>query len=277
MLRKAFDDRVGGGHRLGALQRCPVRRACRPESPSPRRARAARRRPERRGWRRPPGPRSPPRRRLPRSPPPGPPPRCPCRGARAGRLAGAAIVIADDAVVARQLGGDRVVTPRDERWHRGPGPPAAPRPAPPSGSRCLVRAKPTPRARFSQVRPGNGCRERRVQPRRKQMSETATSADIMAEENADKRRPDRRPARDRLLDGDRDGDELHRQLREPRRRAGAGDQGVAGAGHHRGAGPRPAVRASGSRSSTESSPARRSSAPSSPTCSRPSIRPTSCT
>ena len=33
----------------------------------------------------------------------------------------------------------------------------------------------------------------------------------------------------RLLDGDRDRDELHRRLREPGRRAGPGDQGVAGA------------------------------------------------
>ena len=45
-----------------------------------------------------------------------------------------------------------------------------------------------------------------------------------------------------LLDGDRDGDELHRQLDQPRRRPRAGDRRVAPGGHPGGARPRAAVR-----------------------------------
>src|SRR3954464_10815902 len=56
-------------------------------------------------------------------------------------------------------------------------------------------------------------------------------------------RAHRRDAQEGLLDGDRDGDELHRQLDQPRRRAGPGDHRVAAAGHHRGARACAAVRA----------------------------------
>src|SRR5919201_2884244 len=56
-------------------------------------------------------------------------------------------------------------------------------------------------------------------------------------------RGDCRPAGEGVLDGDRDGDELHRELGQPGRAAGAGDQGVAGGGHPGGARARAAVRA----------------------------------
>src|SRR5829696_8523966 len=47
----------------------------------------------------------------------------------------------------------------------------------------------------------------------------------------------------RVLDGDRDGDELHRELDQPGRRARAGDHRVARGGHRGGARTRPPVRA----------------------------------
>ncbi|CAA9472871.1 MAG: DNA protection during starvation protein, partial [uncultured Solirubrobacteraceae bacterium] len=55
-------------------------------------------------------------------------------------------------------------------------------------------------------------------------------------------RGDHRDARARLLDGDRDGDELHRQLGQPRRHPRPGDHRVPARRHPGGARPRPAVR-----------------------------------
>ncbi|CAA9477655.1 MAG: DNA protection during starvation protein, partial [uncultured Solirubrobacteraceae bacterium] len=55
-------------------------------------------------------------------------------------------------------------------------------------------------------------------------------------------RGDHRDARARLLDGDRDGDQLHHQLGQSRRDPGAGDHRVAAGGRPGGAWSRTAVR-----------------------------------
>ena len=55
---------------------------------------------------------------------------------------------------------------------------------------------------------------------------TKTSGDIMSADHAGSARARDRAAEEGLLDGDRDGDELHRQLGQPGWRARAGDQGV---------------------------------------------------
>ena len=53
------------------------------------------------------------------------------------------------------------------------------------------------------------------------------SEGILSDDRADEARRAHRAAQEGLLDGDRDGDELHRQLDQPRRRARAGDHRVA--------------------------------------------------
>ena len=89
------------------------------------------------------------------------------------------------------------------------------------------------------------------------MATTRSAAQgILADDNADAARGDHRAAQEGLLDGDRDGDELHRELDQPRRRPRPGDHRVAPGGHPGGARPRAAVRRRASRSSTASSRAR---------------------
>ena len=106
-------DRVGGRHRLGALQRATVRQACRPGPPSPRSrsGRSAQARTAR--WRAVSQPDD--HRRLAG----GLDHRHQVRGpgmhvvrTLAARLPGAAVVIADDTVIGCEVGGDRVVDRR---------------------------------------------------------------------------------------------------------------------------------------------------------------------
>ena len=108
-----------------------------------------------------------------------------------------------------------------------------------SGGAVRARAR-AAQPRFVDREPGNCSTSDR---KREPMNETATaSGDIMAADNADQREQVIELLTKALLDGDRDGDELHRQLGQPRRRPRAGDQGVARAGHPGGARPRAAVR-----------------------------------
>ena len=76
--------------------------------------------------------------------------------------AGAAVVIADDAVVARELGGDRVVDRGVKDGIGGQDHQRALAALLPVDLDPVLALKPRPRARFSQVRAGNGCGELRV-------------------------------------------------------------------------------------------------------------------
>ena len=59
------------------------------------------------------------------------------------------------------------------------------------------------------------------------MAVRSASEGILSDDRADEARGAHRAAQEGLLDGDRDGDELHRQLDQPGRRARPGDHRVA--------------------------------------------------
>ena len=86
-----------------------------------------------------------------------------------------------------------------------------------------------------------------------------------------------RAAQDGLLDGDRDGDELHHQLDQPGRRARPGDRRVAPGGHPGGARARAAVRHPHQGALRRRPRLARVQPPSRATSSRRSTRPTSST
>ena len=163
----------------------------------------------------------------------------------------------------------RTASPRSSGARTAPAPGPAPR-TPTVGARLSDRRVAANRA--FRPRPGHGHR-----PSERGTMATAAKASegILGDDQTAQARGDRRAAEEGLLDGDRDGDELHRQLGQPRRRPRPGDQGVAGGGHHRRSSATRSSSPSGSRSSTASCRARWSSRPSRPTCSRPSTRPTS--